>query len=72
MNYFDKYVLNTLTVSSIQAIFLVGDEHRIYTRREFYKISAEGKYNYSFLFSNIIDNTFRTRLHKNFACGSFA
>lgn len=71
MIYFNKYVSNTLAASSNQAIFIAGDADKIYTSRAYYKIFAEGEYNYSFLFSNMTDSTFGTKSHKNFVCSSW-
>ncbi|MBQ7793657.1 MAG: hypothetical protein IJ366_03970 [Clostridia bacterium] len=71
MQYFNKYVSNTLAASSNQAVFLADDENRIYTSRAYYKIFAKGEYNYSFLFSNITDSTFGVNSHRNFVCESW-
>ena len=66
MNYFNKYTSNTIAGSGNQLCFST-DGNKI-TSRVYYKISAGGTYNYSILFSNIIDSTFNDGLlcHKNF------
>lgn len=69
MKYFDKFVSNTLAGSSNQSFFY-GDEEKVTVGRVFYKIFAGGKFNYSFLFTNIIDSTFSdgTHSHRNLIC----
>ncbi|MBQ7353498.1 MAG: SGNH/GDSL hydrolase family protein [Clostridia bacterium] len=54
--YLNKYTSNTLASSSNQLYFNSNNE--IQRSRAFYKIFAGGKYEYSFLFSNIIDSTY--------------
>lgn len=56
-SYFEKYVSNTLGGSSNQFFFGLN-AGEIKTGRVFYKIFSGGEYNYSFLFSNIIDGTY--------------
>lgn len=71
MKYFDKYKSNTCAGSGNQLPFSTGGE--IITGRIFYKLFSGGKYEYSFLFSNIIDSTFAdgTLSHKNLICSSW-
>ena len=57
MRYFENFKSNTYAGSGNQLYFTM-DENEIRTGRAFYKISVGGKYNYSILFSNIIDSTF--------------
>ena len=57
MSYFENFKSNTYAGSGNQLYFTM-DENEIRTGRAFYKISVGGKYNYSILFSNIIDSTF--------------
>ena len=57
MTYFDKYVSNTCAGSGNQMFFNMNEDE-VRTGRMFYKIFAGGEYNYSILFSNIIDTTF--------------
>ena len=52
---------NTLAPSSNQSWFL-GDG-KAHKGRIFYKIYAGGKYNYSFMFTNVIDSTFSDGKH---------
>lgn len=56
MEYFEKFVSNTTAASANQLIFTM-EKGEIRTARAFYKIFAGGKFNYSLLFSNIIDST---------------
>lgn len=72
MNFFKKFTSNTYAGSSNQLFFCMADgESR--KGRAFYKISTGGKYNYSFLFSNIIDSTYSdgSISHKNLICDSW-
>jgi len=72
MKFFEKFTSNTYAGSSNQLFFSMpdGESKR---GRAFYKISVSGKYNYSFLFSNIIDSTYSDgRIsHKNLICDSW-
>ena len=71
MKYFETYSSNTVAGSSNQTFFLSdGREH---IGRVFYKIAHGGEYNYSLLFSNIIDSTFAdgTVSYKNLICDSW-
>ncbi len=67
MDYFKKYTSNTLAGSGNQIFFCPEDENKIQKCRIFYKIFCGGRYNYSFLMSNIIDGTFAdgSISHKN-------
>ena len=69
MKYFDNFSSNTYAGSANQ-LFFEMNENEICTGRIFYKISVGGEYNYSILFSNIIDSTFDDgRIsHKNLIC----
>jgi len=57
IGYFDKYVSNTIAGSGNQ-FFFTQPEEQINVGRIFYKITVGGEYDYSLLFSNIIDSTF--------------
>ena len=69
MNYFKKFSSNTYAGSGNQLYFKMNDDE-IRTGRVFYKISSGGKYNYSILFSNIMDSTYAdgSISHKNLIC----
>ena len=69
MNYFDRFVSNTLAGSANQSFFY-GDCEKVTTGRVFYKLYKGGKFNYSLLFTNIIDSTFQDGLHshRNLVC----
>lgn len=72
MEYFKRYGSNTYAGSGNQLYFNVPEgESR--TGRVFYKISVGGEYNYSILFSNIIDSTYSdgSVSHKNLICDSW-
>ncbi|MFA7637115.1 MAG: SGNH/GDSL hydrolase family protein [Monoglobales bacterium] len=70
MEYFSKFTSNTLAGSGNQLFFTNEIETEINTGRVFYKIFKGGKYNYSILFSNIIDSTYSDgeKSHKNIVC----
>ncbi len=67
MEFFEKYVSNTIAGSGNQSYFISEDENALQKGRVLYKIFAGGEYEYSLLFSNIIDSTFAdgTHSHKN-------
>ena len=69
MNYFNKYSSNTYASSANQHVFRM-DKSEIRTGRVFYKITNGGAYNYSLLFSNIIDSTYAdgSVSYKNLVC----
>lgn len=69
---FEKYSSNTYAGSGNQ-LFFTSDEKEVHTGRVFYKISVGGKYNYSLLFSNIMDSTYSdgSVSHKNLICDSW-
>ena len=69
MKYFEQFKSNTYAGSGNQLFFKMN-ENEIRTGRVFYKISVGGEYNYSLLFSNIIDSTFAdgTISQKNLVC----
>lgn len=72
MNYFENFSSNTDAGSANQHIFkMAKDEVR--TGRIFYKISNGGLFNYSLLFSNIIDSTYMdgSVSHRNLVCDSW-
>lgn len=72
MEYFKKYVSNTVGASANQHYF-TSEDNKIRTGRIFYKIFASGEYDYSLLFSNIIDSTYGdgSVSHKNLICDSW-
>ena len=61
MDFFKKYVSNTLAGSGNQSYFVSDNTEQV--GRVFYKIFAGGKYNYSFMFTNIIDSTYADGSH---------
>lgn len=67
MKYFDTYVSNSVAGSGNQLYY---SAEGIRTGRVFYKIACGGRYDYSLLFSNIIDSTFAdgAKSHKNLIC----
>lgn len=69
MKYFENFTSNTYAGSGNQLYFKMN-ENEIRTGRVFYRISVGGKYNYSILFSNIIDSTYAdgSISHKNLIC----
>lgn len=69
MEFFKKYVSNTIAGSGNQKLFIMN-ENEIRTGRVFYKIAHSGNYNYSLLFSNITDSTYAdgSFSHKNMIC----
>ena len=72
MEYFKKYVSNTLAGSGNQFFFY--NENEGPTRScTLYKVTNGGEYPYSFLFSNIIDSTFEdgSVSHKNLVADSW-
>ncbi len=72
MQYFDNFRSNTYAGSGNQLFFNM-EENEIRTGRVFYKITNGGKYDYSILFSNIMDSTYNdgSKSHKNLICGSW-
>ncbi len=71
MLFFNEFCSNTYAGSGNQLYFSTNNE--IKTGRVFYKISTGGEYNYSILFSNIIDSTYSdgSLCHKNYICDSW-
>lgn len=69
MKWFDIYSSNTLAGSGNQHYFLTGDDE-VHKGRIYYKLFAGGTYNYSLLFSNIMDSTYSdgTVSHCNLIC----
>lgn len=69
MNWFKKYSSNTLGGSGNQTFFLTDDK-KAQKGRVYYKVFAGGKYQYSLLFSNILDSTYAdgTVSHCNMIC----
>jgi len=66
MEYFEKYCSNTLAGSGNQHIFYNENEQQIRSCT-LYKVTSDGEYPYSFLFSNTVDSTYSdgTVSHKN-------
>ena len=58
MKFFKKYASNTLAGSGNQSVFYPDDKDVLNVGRVFFKVFHGGKYNYSFLFTNIIDSTY--------------
>ncbi len=58
MEFFKKYTSNTIAGSGNQIFFNTSEVDKIKKGRVLYKITTGGEYNYSLLFSNIIDSTF--------------
>ncbi|MGM9652304.1 MAG: SGNH/GDSL hydrolase family protein [Eubacteriales bacterium] len=71
MEFFQKYTSNTSAGSGNQKVFR-GDAG-MQTGRIFYRVDCGGEYEYSFLFSNIIDSTFADgrESHTNYICDSW-
>lgn len=65
------YSSNTLAASGNQTLFY--SDQRQYTGRIFYKIRTGGRYNYAFLYSDIIDSTFNdgTVSRAGTVCGGY-
>ena len=74
MDFFKKFVSNSLAGTSNQSYFLNDDPEKINTGRMFYKVFAGGKYSYSFLFSNIIDGSMgnASYSHNNLVCDEWS
>lgn len=72
MKYFEKYVSNTYA-GGVNQLQYSTKENEIKTGRVFYKITIGGEYEYSILFSNIIESTFSdgSLCHKNVICDSW-
>ncbi len=70
-NYLKKYVSNTLAGSGNQSYFVSDGNEQL--GRVFYKIFVSGKYNYSFMFTNIIDSTYADGSYSkaNINCGEW-
>lgn len=70
MDYFKKYSSNTLAGSGNQSYFYTKDPTAFSLGRAFFKIYKGGRYNYSILFTNMIDSTFSdgSFSHKNIVC----
>ena len=70
MDFFKQYTSNTLAGSSNQSYFL--SDNTVQTGRVFYKVFAGGRYNYSFMFTNVIDSTYADGTHSkaNIKCTS--
>ena len=69
MKYFEQFTSNSYAGSSNQFYFNMN-EGEVRTGRIYYKISVGGEYNYSILFSNIIDSTYAdgSLSHMNLIC----
>ena len=72
MRYFDQFVSNTSAACGNQSYFSLA-EGEILTGRVFLRLNAGGCYDYSLLFSNIIDSTYAdgAHSHKNLVCDSW-
>lgn len=70
MKYFDTFKSNTLGGSSNQHIFRPEDKNEIFKGRIFFKVFKGGEYDYSILFSNIVDSTYANGSisHRNLVC----
>lgn len=70
MKYFDSYTSNTLAAAANQHFYISDDAEKEQRARVFYKIFSGGEFNYSFLFSNIIDGTYSdgSVSHRNLIC----
>lgn len=70
MRFFDEFTANTLAGSGNQLWFSAAQPR---TCRVFYRINVGGEYDYSLLFSNIMDSTYAdgTQSHKNLICDSW-
>lgn len=72
MDFFKTFSSNTYAAGANQHIFhMPYDEIR--TCRVFYKVTNGGRYNYSLLFSNILDSTYAdgSVSHRNLICDSW-
>ena len=58
MNYFNRYTSNTTAGSANQLFFTRISSVKPAIGRVYYRVFAGGTYNYSLLFSNILDSTF--------------
>ncbi len=72
MKYFDNFNSNTFAGSGNQ-FFFETNSNDVSTGRIFYKIAFGGEYNYSVLFSNIIDSTYLDgkTSHRNLICNEW-
>lgn len=72
MDFFANYSSNTYAGSGNQLFFNMNEDE-VKTGRVLYKIAVGGEYEYSLLFSNIIDSTYSngTISHKNLICDSW-
>lgn len=70
-SFFEKYTSNTCAASANQLYFSTNGEVRV--SRAFFKIFAQGEFNYSLLFSNTIDSTYADGKisQKNLVCGEW-
>lgn len=73
MEYFKKYVSNTLGEGANQLYILNADENEVKTGRVYYKIFKGGRMEYSLLYSNIIDSTYADGAisHNNLVCDNW-
>jgi len=58
VQYFDRYVSNTVAGSANQLFFTPADPCERCVGRVYYRVHASGEFNYSFLYSNVTDSTF--------------
>ncbi len=69
MKYFENFVSNSIAGSGSQKTFsMQNGETRV--SRVYYKIACGGTFDYSFLYTNVIDSTFAdgSECHKNYVC----
>ena len=68
MKWFDTYTSNTIGAGGNQLHF--DTEGAVMTGRIYYKVFAGGKHNYSLLFSNVMDSTYKfgEESHCNLIC----
>lgn len=69
MEYFKQFSSNSLAGSGNQLFFCMKDGE-VQTGRVFYRITAPGEFNYSLLFSNVMDSTYSDGKlsHSNLIC----
>jgi len=70
MDFFNKYTSNTVAGSANQYFFEM-EEGEVRTACAFYKITAGGEFEYSLLFSGILDGTYRRISYANDRCDGF-
>ncbi len=63
MEYFDRYISNTTVGSGNQSWFAPENPQEIITAVVFFKLTVQGKFNYSLLYSNTVDTTYADGTH---------